>query len=541
MHSLKVGTRVLLLGTVFLVCLVVLSALGLKSMRTSVAGLETLYAERMVAVRDLKVVAETFAVDIVHASYKANSSLMTTSAAKAHVEAAEQRIAQTMQAYLNTTKGPEEAAQAEEIQRMVTAAGEPIERLKTLLANDDYFSLNQFMVKTLHPVIDPISLKVSELIELQLNAAREEYEAARQRYERDFVLMLGGGALAVLLGGGLSLAIRRSILTQLGAEPSALAQSAAEVSAGRLGNAQDDGAQAVGVMASIRTMRSNLIEVIRSISHTSGNIDQKASRLAQSAESALRSTVQQSEASRLMSGAMSELEVSIAHIADSASEVRTAADQARVAGESGLAVIGDTIADMDRIEAVIDHSAQNMARLNEQSQRIGVIVKVIRDIADQTNLLALNAAIEAARAGSQGAGFAVVADEVRKLAERTAVSAAEIVGVVADIHGRMDATSEQIADACRQVSSGKARAADAGEAMQQIQAAIGATLHSVGSIAEALQEQRHTSQAVAERVQDVSTAVEQLTGTQQEVGEAAAALKQLTHDLNRSVARFELS
>ncbi|QTA81188.1 Methyl-accepting chemotaxis protein signailing domain-containing protein [Desulfonema limicola] len=131
-------------------------------------------------------------------------------------------------------------------------------------------------------------------------------------------------------------------------------------------------------------------------------------------------------------------------IASSSQELaRRASDQADALKETAvnvnnIAVSGKNMAKLtlgakQRMNENIDKSArsltalieltQNINQIEQDSEKIKNIIKVIDEISFQTNLLALNAAVEAARAGEAGSGFAVVAGEVRNLAVRSAKAA----------------------------------------------------------------------------------------------------------------------
>ena len=80
------------------------------------------------------------------------------------------------------------------------------------------------------------------------------------------------------------------------------------------------------------------------------------------------------------------------------------------------------VATSQRLQAFAEH----VTRMNERSERISDVAKLIEGISEQTALLALNATIEAAHAGQAGRGFAVVAEQVRKLSDRAKEAANEI-------------------------------------------------------------------------------------------------------------------
>ena len=59
----------------------------------------------------------------------------------------------------------------------------------------------------------------------------------------------------------------------------------------------------------------------------------------------------------------------------------------------------EVVNQIERMADAVVRSSEAMTALQEESDKIGSVMNVIRAVAEQTNLLALNAAIEAARAG----------------------------------------------------------------------------------------------------------------------------------------------
>jgi methyl-accepting chemotaxis protein len=134
----------------------------------------------------------------------------------------------------------------------------------------------------------------------------------------------------------------------------------------------------------------------------------------------------------------------------------------------GLGSVNHVITEVSGLTEEVTQATGVIKQLEEDSDNIGTVLVLIRDIAEQTNLLALNAAIEAARAGEHGRGFAVVADEVRILAGKTQDATKEIQLIIENLQHRARNAVSVMENGKGRVQSTQEQAASVGHVLEEI-------------------------------------------------------------------------
>lgn len=182
-------------------------------------------------------------------------------------------------------------------------------------------------------------------------------------------------------------------------------------------------------------------EMLQQLSGTVNELEKASVQMLGVTLSTKRGSEQQLDSAAHLSATVSNMNNEAKSVESLSRKASNATEQAVGRVKEGSQVVSRANNTIQSLSVEMTHMEDAVNQLNEDSQTIGHVVSVIREIAEQTNLLALNAAIEAARAGEQGRGFAVVADEVRGLAKRTQESTGEIERIIDKI---CDATSRTV-------------------------------------------------------------------------------------------------
>jgi len=352
-----------------------------------------------------------------------------------------------------------------------------------------------------------------------------------------FILMIGGGFVIVF--GLLSVMFANGIANPLAAAASALKDIAE--GDGDLSKRLDTKAKGeVGDVAhgfntfaaKIQTLIVEVKTAIEDLSQATGRMTGVVDHTRSEVDEQRRETEQVAAAIHQMAAAVQE----VSSNATNASHSAQAADESAIGGQR---VVNETIVSIQSLQSGVNKASDVIAQLDRDSEHIGTVVNVIKEIADQTNLLALNAAIEAARAGEQGRGFSVVADEVRTLANRTQQSTDEIQSMIEKLQSGARQAVQEMEKSRVQTDETVEKASHTGEQLNNITASVSDISGMSTQIATAAEEQTSVADELSRSIQHIADISERASGNADQLSTTTGEMAQLEARLTALVNQFK--
>ena len=296
----------------------------------------------------------------------------------------------------------------------------------------------------------------------------------------------------------------------------------------------------IGDMAnSFNLMAFNLRTMIERIAEVSNQLNRASNDMVCETQSTQSGVEQQKQDTQNVETAMHSMNQAVIEMSNHAKAALLSVDEANIATEKGAQVVNSTVNSIEELANQVASAANVIKQVEQDSEIIGNVLGVIKDIAEQTNLLALNAAIEAARAGEHGRGFAVVADEVRILASRTQASAKEIENTIVELQ----TSSRQAVDV---MNSGSKKAGEsvlqvnqAGDSLKAIELAVSNIGKMNTQISQASEHQQQQANNVNGNVEQISSVAENVSNGANRTYASCTQIDGLSKQLSGLIGLFK--
>ncbi|QEC76448.1 HAMP domain-containing methyl-accepting chemotaxis protein [Mucilaginibacter ginsenosidivorax] len=365
LQNIKVSAKLYILVGVLFLTIGAVGVTGQLNLKDVNASLQTVFEDRVVCLKQLKVVSDMYLINIKGVTQQINDGSINFKTGKKRISKAQKEIKANWAAYVATGAIPEEKQLSAQTAELMSNADESLETLKVLMDKEDKPAFASLALSDVNPKVDSILNNVNTLVDIQVSVANDEYKNGQIVYStaktHAYTVIFLGITISLLL--------------------------------------------AFFIIKNINSIVARLKDLVSYAQVASENISSASSQMSSSAQQMSEGATEQAASAEEVSSSMEEIVSSIQQNTENALQTEKIA----------LKVVEDIVEGNKAVNITV----QSMKEIAER-------ISIIGDIARQTNLLALNAAVEAARAGDNGRGFAVVAAEVRKLAERCQTAAHEI-------------------------------------------------------------------------------------------------------------------
>ncbi|WP_404339698.1 methyl-accepting chemotaxis protein [Pseudoalteromonas mariniglutinosa] len=540
--KITLRSRLLLTLSIPLLSLLVMGMFAWLQLSNIHQSVDTIYRDRIIPLQALKVIADDYAVLVVDSINKANAGMITAEAAVINIRTATNRIDKTWTEYLSHKMTSEEAALAKESHLLFQVANSDIENtlqvLESLKGNvqNELSSIDGSIYKS----IDPIGEKITELLNLQLRVAGEEYALSQSTYSntQKFTILLIISALSLSLAAVLN--IYQWLIQQIGGEPIKVVAFTQRIARGDLSVEVSEQASNGSIMEATKKMRDSLYPIIENVKTSASQLASLALQLNANAESANIRVQRQQYESEQVATAMSEMTATVAEVANNATSAASASQDTDIAVNSGVTSVQIVIQSIELLIEHLNEVSNSIGIVANDSEEIGGILNVINGIAQQTNLLALNAAIEAARAGEQGRGFAVVADEVRTLAGRTQDSTRQIQHTIETLRANVAGAVYAMEKSLEQANHSVRTSSDAHKNFEHISYSVSVINNMNTQIANAVEQQRQVSAEIDQNLSGISEIACEVGQAFLQISDTEVDMRKVADELNQRVSYFSL-
>jgi methyl-accepting chemotaxis protein len=379
--------------------------------------------------------------------------------------------------------------------------------------------------------------EVEDLLSAEILA---HLDAGVRDARRGLFINLLGVCAGVVIAVGIALLNARTILRQIGGEPSSVAAVARRIAGGDLSPIGGETPPPGSVLQAASDMLAALRDIAARAQATGVELERAAQTFSESSR-AVRDGAS-TQASRLTetSGGVAQLSAALREISESYESMARTASRNAEAAERGSAAIEAASQEFERVRLAAVQTEQTIAALAAAYARVGDIVEHMDGLAVATHILSVNAGLEATRGRETAKGFGVVAEEMRNLAQRSAESVREVRAIVGGAGGQLAAVQREARLGASAVEDWSRNKAVLSEAFGTIESTAHDTRDAVAAVAAAVRDNVEVTRLANTAMDEVASLARESQAAAGATAEHAGRLHDSAAALRGVLSRFRL-